>query len=87
MKQLITIKVDGTTEVTFPRVIPTLKEMQAMVDGYIEPVRGIKCIGHTGVMVANEEGLLLNLPINRKASAIAEHSIVGDVFILIGWLL
>ncbi len=87
MKQIITIKADGTTEVTFPRVKPTLEEMQAMVDGYIEPVRNIKCIGHAGVMVVNEAGLVHNLPFNSKASAIAGRSIVGDVFILIGWIL
>jgi len=87
MKQVITIKVDGTTEITEPAKKPTLEEMQAMVGGYIEPVRGIKWNGHTGVMVVNEEGILDGLPFNAKASLVARRTIVGNVFILIGWRL
>lgn len=87
MKLVITIKADGTKEITDPVKKPTLEQMQEMVGGYIEPVHGIRWNGHTGVMVVNEEGLIRNLPFNQKASAIAKRNIVGDVFILIGWRL
>lgn len=65
----------------------TLKEMQDIVGGYIE----LLPIGNEEFMVINEEGLLLNLPINKlakeyllnKSPKLGEYyNIVGDVFII-----
>lgn len=65
----------------------TLKEMQGIVGGYIE----LLPIGNEEFMVINEEGLLLNLPINKlakeyllnKSPRLGEfYNIVGDVFII-----
>ncbi len=62
-----------------------LEEIQALVGGYIE----IISLNESEVMVVNEEGKLLGLPINRKASQKAWRSraialsdyVVGDVVI------
>lgn len=90
MGRVITIKADGTTEVTEPAKKPTLEQMQQMVGGYIEQVPGlVKYNGETGIMICNEEGLLFphRNYFNAKASMIARRRIVGDIFILIGWRL
>ena len=87
VKQVIIIKADGTIEITEPVKKPSLEKMQRIVGGYIEAVRGIRYKEHTVTMVVNEEGLIHNLPFNTEASAIAGRTIVGDVFILIGWRL
>lgn len=87
MKQVITIKVDGTTEVTEPAKKPTLEEMQSLVGGYIEPVRNVKYNGQAVTMVVNEEGLGGRLLFNPKASLIARRTIVGDVLLLRDWRL
>jgi len=55
--------------------INTLKEMQELVGGYIEFVYTEKKI----VLIVNEEGLIISLPVNQMASEIADQVIVGDV--------
>jgi len=61
----------------------TLQEMQYIVNGFIEILRS----PGGNYMVVNEEGLLLDLPINKKATAIYREEfggkdvIVGDVLI------
>lgn len=63
------IKVDGTREVLAERDSnPTLDELQKAVGGYIERV----CMPETftAQLWANEEGLLVGLPLNAAASAL-----------------
>ena len=55
----------------------TLKEMQAMVGGLIEPV----ILPNGLVMMCNEEGRLRGLPDNFVASVLTAMIICGDVFI------
>lgn len=56
----------------------SLEELQEIVGGYIEIVQ----LGNRKVMVANEDGVYLELPLNRKASNIYQRNlIVGDVVI------
>lgn len=77
------MKADGTTTQVNPEngSTFTLKELQAIVGGYIEFIY----FEHT-IMVVNEEGRLNNLPINDKATDIYfkrfgdRSAIVGDVF-------
>lgn len=66
---------------------PSLKEMQAAVNGYIERVRLHPTIPPKGfdepcVMIVNEEGLIHKLPVNLQASMLAMCHIVGDVIIM-----
>ncbi len=85
-KKVILIKADGTRQQLTPEKKPTLKEMQAWVGGYIEPIH-VRYEGKKVTMVVNEEGDLKKLPFNKEASNIVRCGIVGDVFILIGWRL
>lgn len=68
---------EETRTITEP---PTLKEMQKIVGGFIEPVKLPPGNGHKK-MVVNEEGRLQGLPVNQKASRIAGQRIVGDVLV------
>lgn len=63
MKALV-IKTDGTQELI--EIDQKIKPLQDAVGGYIESVL------HTDdwIMYANEDGLRLQLPLNRKASAL-----------------
>ena len=61
----------------------TLEEMQKCVGGYIELIY----LNDGMVLVVNEEGLILNLPYNERATntALAEgekHHIVGDTLLI-----
>ena len=59
----------------------TLKELQDLVDGFIEivPAKDGRLI------IINEEGKLRDLPMNQKASLLYKHAgsdvIVGDVLV------
>jgi len=61
---------------------PSLLEAQQIVGGYIEllPING-------KVLVVNEDGRPMKLPINDKATGIYNYKsyIVGDVIVLKGW--
>lgn len=80
------IKVDGTeSDVTGTgkKGKFTLKEMQALVGGYIEVVR----LGGGAMMVVDEEGWIKDKPLNQKATMICAafgrtSSIAGDVIIM-----
>ena len=69
------IKSNGTEEEIVIDKQNSLEQLQKIVGGYIEvvPIAGGK------TLVVNEEGLLQQLPLNYKASAIAHGTIVGDV--------
>ena len=56
----------------------SLKELQDIVGGYIEIVH----LPNKECMVVNEDGVYMELPINRKASNMYQRNvIVGDVLI------
>ena len=86
MKYIHIYHMDGNYEKREAPTKPTLKEMQELVGGYIEPLQ-VRHEGKSRTMVVNEEGLLMNLPRNPGASAIAGTVIVGNVFILEGYRL
>jgi hypothetical protein len=56
----------------------SLEAMQTAVGGYIEPVR----LGDGRIMYVNEEGRLVGLPANEKATQLAGQLIVGNAVIL-----
>ena len=82
------IKVDGT-EVSLNGKRLTLQEAQELVAtgtkrSLIEllPMRGNPNRPGSQVMYVHEEGLLHNLPVNKLASSIMGHTLVGDVIIV-----
>jgi len=75
LKEITVYYPNGNTE-TRQIEKPDLKELQKLVEGYIEFVRLPRGNGHK-VMVVNEEGLLKRLQFNAKASMIARRTIVG----------
>ena len=99
MKKIEVIKADGTKYEL--DALPSLTEMQEIVDGHIEPVRVLRgdlpALTHT-YMVVNEEGGLFGLPYNAEATKLyqadiarllpTQHGgsqIVGDVIHFSGW--
>ena len=64
----------------------TLPELQAQVGGYIEPVRPLMETEFNGYTIqtiyVNEEGLLMGLEHNLKASMIVGKHIVGNALAL-----
>lgn len=74
------IRADGSVEeVEMPKK-DGLSFMQQVVGGYIEIVR----LSNGRLMVLNEEGKLLRLPLNVKATALYNNLndvIVGDVLV------
>lgn len=85
--QAVVIKVDGSAQLVpcdADKSLP-LKKLQELVGGYIEVVRASRIAPL--VMIVNEEGKLLNLPLNKNATAwqSAIHGfqqIVGDVVVM-----
>lgn len=78
-------RVDGTVEdfLTW-KELPSLKEMQGVVGGYISRIKIAVPKGFTEscVMVFNEDGLPKKLPVNLEASMLAQQHIVGDVIVM-----
>lgn len=72
------LKLEGRTHETV-EVENTLEALQAEVGGYIETVR---LRVDNAVMIVNEEGLLLGLPYNAAASALAGQPIVGTALVV-----
>lgn len=71
----------------------TLLDVQLLVGGYVELVRGVSHDGPPVVLIINEDGLPLGLDQNDHASEISRRRIVGDVVVLTpeearasGWL-
>lgn len=87
MATITIIQPDGTTNITERDASdrPSLKELQQAVGGYIEPVDAMMDDGT--IAYANEEGLLVGMPPNPKATAAVKwpHTIVGPVVILKGF--
>lgn len=87
MYQITIIKTDGTEVTTVQPHKPDLEQLQNAVGGLIETVPYFtKFKGRRGVAYANEEGLLMGLPMNRAASAAWREcapgigtGLVGDV--------
>ena len=77
-KTMTILKADGTTETVTFKGEPNLETIQKAVGGYFEYIRLPAGNGHKK-MVANEEGRMLGLPYNAKASELAGQPIVGDV--------
>jgi hypothetical protein len=74
------ISVDGTTKEYDTR--PSLREAQAIVDGYIEFVHIPKS---SYTLVVNEEGRVINLPLNDGATKRFGFKLYGNVIVLEGW--
>lgn len=76
----VVIKTDGTKDALQPKnnKVFTLEELKSVVGGYIEIVPIEKCT----FMVVNEEGKLLNLPINVEATRYYRKSRNTDDFIV-----
>ena len=85
--QAVVVKTDGTAHLVPCDAIKTLSldKLHDLVGGYIEIVRASRIAPL--VMIINEEGRLLNLPLNKNATAwqSAIHGcqqIVGDVVVM-----
>lgn len=80
------IKASGTTVPVKPQKGTKfeLKELQKMVGGWVERLQ----LPDQTVMLANEEGIPLQLPPNAHASSLSGRNIYGDVVVLprgMGW--
>lgn len=74
------IRVDGAIVPVVPSKGSkfTLKEIQDMVGGFVERL----VLPDRAVMIVNEDGAPLGLPVNETASRLAGRMIVGDVVVL-----
>ena len=57
---------------------PALKTIQEIVNGYIT----ILYLGDGRTMYVNEDGILLNLPINKKASKMVGFEVFGKAIVI-----
>ncbi|MBD2629650.1 DUF3846 domain-containing protein [Trichormus variabilis] len=55
-------------------VLESLEQIQELVDGYFEQINV-----EGGLLMINEDGIAKNLPLNDKASALAQQPIRGNV--------
>lgn len=65
------IKTTGTEEEI---VLKNLQQIQTLIDGYFEQIDI-----EGGLLMVNEDGISRNLPLNDKASQLAQQPIRGDV--------
>ena len=82
------IKTDGSKHVIAPKNGKKfeLEELQAFVGGFIQVIH----LSKNKLLVVNEEGKLHNLPMNEKATALAQYCnaifptdcIVGDAVVI-----
>jgi hypothetical protein len=76
------IPVDGLLRAVYPKGDKwTLRELQAHVGGYIEPIYQTRC-APGNLMLVDEDGLSKELPFNPRASLKAGRDIVGTVLIV-----
>jgi hypothetical protein len=73
MKKMTVIESNGT--ITQRAATDDLQELQSIVGGYIEAIRTVD----NRRMFVNEDGTIMRLMPNAKASALAGRPIVGDV--------
>jgi hypothetical protein len=71
------LKTDGSRELNITLKSLNLKEIQEMVGGYMEIVRLPEGMN----LIVNEEGRMLDLPMNRQASEHYGQAIVGDAIL------
>ena len=84
MKKIVFIPADAANPVMIKDLELTLKEMQALVSGGEGGL--VECVELSGQLRGydlwvNEEGLLIGLPFNRRATGLADQHIVGDAFV------
>lgn len=79
MAKIIEIKVNGEMNLLDVSEDAMLPKLQGIVGGYIEtvPINGSGLL-----MVVNEEGLIREMTINSKASALADQFIFGPAAIV-----
>jgi hypothetical protein len=70
------IKADGNVVEDYD--VSSLEKLQKAVGGYIQ----IVTIDNQTCLVVNEEGLLMELPVNNWASSYSGQLIVGDVILM-----
>jgi hypothetical protein len=80
------IKADGTIIPVVPSKGSrfTLEEVQEMVGGFVARIP----LPNRAVMLVNEDGLPLELPVNESAGRLTGIRVVGDVVVLprgMGW--
>lgn len=78
--QAIVVEATGSFYKTDLPAEGALPQLQQLVGGYIDAVRGEDFIGYL-----NDEGLLIGLPLNPIASILFGRTLVGDV-VLVGAL-
>lgn len=80
------IKANGDTfDFETAKEFPGLAEMQKAVGGYITKIpllAIVKGFNEPCVMILNEEGVPLKLPVNLQASMLAMQHVVGDVIVM-----
>lgn len=74
------VRANGDIEVAETPKSDLLMTLQSLVGGLIEAVPMAYDPSH--LVIANEEGLLLNLPWNKTASQLTRQSIVGDCVVV-----
>lgn len=73
--EIIVIPADANQPIRKETVEPKLKPLQEILGGYIEQVP----VGDGVVLLANEDGLPLDLPVNERASALVQSHLVGNI--------
>lgn len=77
-KRVIVIPADPSKPIHWRDVSGSLESLQGIVGGLIERVSD----GHGRDFWCNEEGLLIGLPYNARASALCTRAeLVGDVYV------
>jgi hypothetical protein len=74
------VRANGDIEVAETNQSDLLKTLQSLVGGLIESVPMKYDPSH--LVIANEEGLLMDLPWNKIASQLTRQEIVGDCVVI-----
>jgi hypothetical protein len=87
--RMITIRANGIEDYTVLTTVPSLTELQTAVGGYIETIPIFtEYAGNPCVAFCNEEGKLMNMPMNKRANDLwgisTDDKLVGDVVIITG---
>ena len=84
IKKALVIHPDGHEESLENQ--PSLLEVRKIVEGYVEVIPTIFCKDTTVTMaLGNEDGRLIGLTKNPKASSLLNYNVVGNIVILKGW--